>query len=657
MENIRTPLGHVTMVPKGTYDSTTTYNRLDLVTYTNNNNLGVYVSKQDNLQNIPPSTTTAWMKLIDSNDTKGPQGDIGPTGPTGPAAGFGTITGIAEPLNSSDNPTIEIEPLNNDNTAKSFKFKFGIPVGKQGAQGPTGPTGNALVINPIEFELKGDQMRFGLFENGNDANVELRTAYSGNQVGITISQYTQGFSQRQKTLTLLNSQGNTSIPGDLTIAGDLNLNKPLSVESGGTNINSNPSMIINLSSTQAANVFNTNPQPGVTGILPIAQGGTGASTSTGAITNLGITPANIGALSLNGGSLTGHLTLKNARHLYFESATTNGLQNAFIYLRGANEAYGNNISIWYNPPVSNPHGNQLYQLPEYDNTLTAGGNYYYKVLTSKNPVTIAQGGTGASTSTQARTNLGITPTNIGAMSLNPTHIELIPESGNTHGGFIDFHYSGNSSADYTSRIIEDEEGQISIKGTLKLDSTGFRTYNNSGYKLDAFGNFRHLDSTTTTTWNIVGFNSTVKYSINFETGDINTYGQIVKSSNDSLYVNPRNRSTIKAIDPGDSNTYYPIIDIAGKNGDWSIGSNSYNTSNSASLLFNYVSNNNYNTWFNGDSSANRSYRVWLPATPSANGDNYIFAGKAIPSTNTTMINALEGGGELATNTIVIVYEP
>lgn len=39
--------------------------------------------------------------------------------------------------------------------------------------------------------------------------------------------------------------------------------------------------------------------------VPIAQGGTGATTASGARTNLEITPANIGALSLTGGTMTG----------------------------------------------------------------------------------------------------------------------------------------------------------------------------------------------------------------------------------------------------------------------------------------------------------------------------------------------------------------
>ena len=98
MAVVKTSLGHITMVPKGTYTSTETYNRLDLVTYTDDEKLALYIAKEDELQNTPPSTTTSWMKVIDSSDLQGPRGETGlqgPKGDTGAAAGFATPTGTA----------------------------------------------------------------------------------------------------------------------------------------------------------------------------------------------------------------------------------------------------------------------------------------------------------------------------------------------------------------------------------------------------------------------------------------------------------------------------------------------------------------------------------------------------------------------------------
>lgn len=334
MEVLRTPLGHVTMVPKGTYDSTTTYNRLDLVTYTDNDRLALYIAKEDNLNNIPPSTTTSWMKVIDSSDLDGPtgpQGATGPTGPTGEAAGFALgQTGSVTILDPNSSPSITITPTG-PNTAKVFDFAFGIPQGPKGETGNTGPqgetgeaagfaleqtgsvtmldpgstpsvtitptgpntakvfdfnfnipkgdtgpqgeTGLSIVTNPIHLELTNDQLDFGLFESSigsGDSNVEFRITPSNQQAGVFITRYALPNSgESLKRLTLLDTSGNSSFPGNLQVVGDLNLPyHPLTIQNGGT----------------------------------------GANTTTEARQNLEITPANIGALSVTGGTVNGQIT-------------------------------------------------------------------------------------------------------------------------------------------------------------------------------------------------------------------------------------------------------------------------------------------------------------------------------------------------------------
>lgn len=63
----------------------------------------------------------------------------------------------------------------------------------------------------------------------------------------------------------------------------------LPVSNGGTGLSASPSILINLASTAAANVLTASPRPGITGTLPISHGGTGAITAAKALTNLGLT--------------------------------------------------------------------------------------------------------------------------------------------------------------------------------------------------------------------------------------------------------------------------------------------------------------------------------------------------------------------------------
>ena len=61
----------------------------------------------------------------------------------------------------------------------------------------------------------------------------------------------------------------------------------LPIAQGGTSLTSNPSLLVNLGSTDAATIFQASPRPGITGTLPVAHGGTGSTTAAGARANLG----------------------------------------------------------------------------------------------------------------------------------------------------------------------------------------------------------------------------------------------------------------------------------------------------------------------------------------------------------------------------------
>jgi hypothetical protein len=82
--------------------------------------------------------------------------------------------------------------------------------------------------------------------------------------------------------------------------------------------------------------------------------------------------------------------------------------------------------------------------------------------------------------------------NVSGSMMGVTSIEMNSDGAlSGYGGFIDFHYSG-SSADYTSRIIEDASGRVSINSVLYAQyggNVGIGTTPSSSHKLYVSGTF------------------------------------------------------------------------------------------------------------------------------------------------------------------------
>ena len=93
----------------------------------------------------------------------------------------------------------------------------------------------------------------------------------------------------------------------------------------------------------------------------------------------------------------------------------------------------------------------------------------YNDLTNKPtiPAAVTVDSALSSTSTNPVQNKVVNSALAGKMSISPAAIELNPGTSATHGGFIDFHYKGDSS-DYTARIIEGING----KGRLDIEASG-----------------------------------------------------------------------------------------------------------------------------------------------------------------------------------------
>lgn len=156
----------------------------------------------------------------------------------------------------------------------------------------------------------------------------------------------------------------------------------------------------------------------VTGTVAVANGGTGATTAASARTNLGITPTNIGAVASSGDVMTGGLTVPdftisrknnyNVLKVFLDDKTTGFLQqdinsNRFKFIQVATDTTFS----------------ESYQLPRPAYGLTEAKTYEF--LTSKSPVTVEQGGTGANSAANARANLGITMGQTGIISFSANH--------------------------------------------------------------------------------------------------------------------------------------------------------------------------------------------------------------------------------------------
>ena len=136
------------------------------------------------------------------------------------------------------------------------------------------------------------------------------------------------------------------------------------------------------------------------GTLPIAQGGTGATTAAAARTNLGA--VNIAGDTMTGTLIAPQVSIVNPTNSYPRivlscSDGTNNGKSQYASDTSTGRAY---VAEWANG--SNYY--EVYSFPTPATDLTS--NKSYTVLTNRNAVTIAQGGTGATTAAAARTALG-----------------------------------------------------------------------------------------------------------------------------------------------------------------------------------------------------------------------------------------------------------
>lgn len=128
------------MLPKGEYDSGTSYQSLDIVTVTESNGTSAYIAKETISAGTPVSDSK-WMKLFTvTNGTDGQDGSTGPAGSPGQDGADGQAATIQVGTVTTGDAGTEAS-VTNSGTANAAILNFVIPKGSDGAAGANGSDG------------------------------------------------------------------------------------------------------------------------------------------------------------------------------------------------------------------------------------------------------------------------------------------------------------------------------------------------------------------------------------------------------------------------------------------------------------------------------------------------------------------------------------
>lgn len=314
MAEARLKLGRVSVAPRGVYDVSETYNRLDIVEYEGSS----YLVLADGVAGVTPAAGTSYMLLAG----RGPQGEKGATGDPGPQGVQGepgkdgtsfVIKGIYASLEElqAAHPTgvpgdayavgtaeeNQVYLWNVDTLEWQSIGSIQGPPGEKGDTGPQGPVGPQGGVGPAG--PKGDTGPAGPPGPQGDAGPQGPPGEKGDK-GDPGPQGLQGPAGEPGGVTSFNGRTGAVTPqtGDYTAA-QVGALPSDGTAAAATKLATSRTIRTNLASTSTASFNGTaNITPGISGVLPVANGGTGSSTEK--------------YLPLTGGTLTGNLTLKGS---------------------------------------------------------------------------------------------------------------------------------------------------------------------------------------------------------------------------------------------------------------------------------------------------------------------------------------------------------
>lgn len=352
-------------------------------------------------------------------------------------------------------------------------------------RGSTVPTSSNLEKGEIGINTSNQSLYYGTGDGVQQIKSENVTGVVGIEHGGT------GSSTRNGALRAL-INGGKNFTGDLNTLTDtgvywINLsnctNGPASSGYGTMEVISYEIILQRFTSYRDGNVYcrtYTNSQWyewreifGTKSTVPISSGGTGNTTRDLALTALsaggsGETDANIVA------SGTYVLTTETASNLPSET----GYYLLTVFRYDTSDLACGQLAL-------NLGSNTLY----YRVYVTGIWKEWSHPLTNHSTIPIANGGTGATTAAGALAALG-------AMSERSNGIELGQNlnSSSNFGGYIDFHFNGDTS-DYTTRIIEAQSGRLDVSGNFDVKGwlqcqSGFYISGSGGFYVNAatYGN-------------------------------------------------------------------------------------------------------------------------------------------------------------------------